>query len=297
MLVVTGQGLLRAVPVMRSHGTRFECLRVRPGDHICWVFAGLNGFADLARPFLAEGLARGEKLMYVAADTSPARVAGLAGLAGPPVLEVASIAEVYGASGMVDAARQRATFAAALADALAEGFTGIRVAADNTPLVTDEVRLKAWIEWEITADRFMSENLVTGLCAFDRDQVNVDRLRHLATLHPLSPAGRPVPQFRLFADTGELCIEGEIDSLTVDQLRLALAVSPPRTGVLIDLAAATIRGRKALASLGYLAGDGVTVTIYGEPAAIAQLRTASPATGGQLHLRETPPAIPAGPSV
>ena len=296
MLVAAGPGLLRAVAVMRSHGTRFECLRVRPGDHICWVFAGPDGFAELARPFLAEGLARGEKLMYVAADSSPVGVAGLAGLAGPPVLEVASIADVYGASGIVDAARQRATFAAALAGALAEGFTGIRVAADNTPLVTGQTRLKAWIEWEITADRFMSENLVTGLCAFDRDRVDVDRLRHLATLHPLSAAGSPVPQFRLFADTGDLCIEGEIDSLTVDQLRLALAVSPPRTGVLIDLAAATIRGRTTLASLGYLAGDGVAVTIHGEPAAIAQLRTASPPTGGQLTFCETPPATPASPS-
>jgi len=160
-----------------------------------WVFSGRAEFDALAGPFLAEGAERGERLMYVAAHTGP----GIRGVLGSRDVQVASIAEVYGASGIVDAAGQRATFAAALADALADGYTGIRVAADNTPLVSDAVRLAAWVRWEITADRFMSENQVTGLCAFDRRQVDVDRLRHLATLHPAVLAGKPgapVPHVR-----------------------------------------------------------------------------------------------------
>jgi hypothetical protein len=245
---------------------------MRPHDHIGWVFAGPDGFAALARPFLAEGAARGEKLVYITEDPDLAAAARLADVSGPEALQVASIAEVYGTSGLVDAASQRATFTEVLAGALAAGFTGIRVAADNTPLVTDQVRLEAWIKWEIAADRFMSENPVTGLCAFNRDKVDVDRLRHLATLHPLFPAASPVPQFRMFADAGDLCVEGEIDSLAVSQLRLALKILPPRTGVLVDLAAATLRGSKTLTSLGYLCDDGVAVTIRGEPAAISALR-------------------------
>jgi hypothetical protein len=51
---------------MRDHGMRFECLRLRPHDHMGWAFAGSAGFAALARPFLAEGAALGERLMYVA---------------------------------------------------------------------------------------------------------------------------------------------------------------------------------------------------------------------------------------
>jgi MEDS: MEthanogen/methylotroph, DcmR Sensory domain len=264
---------------MRNHGTRFECLRMLPHDHIGWVFAGPAEFAALARPFLAEGAACGERLMYVAEDPDPGEMAGLA---APGVLQVASTAEVYGASGIVDAASQRATFAGVLADALAGGYTGIRVAADNTPLVTDQSRLAAWVRWEIVADRFMSENPVTGLCAFDRDKADVDRLRHLATLHPLSSAASPVPQFRLFSGTGGLCVEGEIDALAISQLRLALASLPPRTGVLVDLAVATLRGRNALAVLGYLCDDGVAVTIRGEPAAIGALR--APGTLPSQHL-------------
>jgi hypothetical protein len=261
---------------------------MRPHDHIGWAFAGPAEFAALARPFLAEGAALGEKLMYVAADPDPADVAGLA---SPDALQIASIAEVYGSSGIVDAPSQQATFTVALVQALAEGYTGIRVAADNTPLVTDEARLQAWTQWEIVADRFMSENPVTGLCAFDREKVDVDRLRHLATLHPLSPADDPAPQFRMFADAGALWVEGEIDTFAVSQLRLALKFLPSGTGVHIDLAAATLRGRTAVTDLGHLAGAGVTVTIRGEPAAIAGLRAPGLDIGEHLIFHEAVPMI------
>lgn len=271
---------------MRRHGTRFECLRMRPHDHIGWTFAGPAEFATLARPFLAEGAAQGDRLMYVTADPGAAAVAVLAGVAGPGGLQVASTAEVYGASGIVDAPRQRATFATALAQALADGYRGIRVAADNTPLVTDQARLEAWIQWEVVADRFMSEQPVTGLCAFDSTKVNVDRLRHLATLHPLSPVDSPVPQFRLFADAGELCVEGDIDSFALSQLRRALAALPPRTGVLIDLETATLRGRQAVAGLGQLCEQGVAVTVRGEPAAIGELQANGLTPARHLTLRE-----------
>lgn len=271
---------------MRDIGTRFECLRMRPHDHIGWVFAGPDEFAALARPFLAEGRDRGEKLICVTEDPRSPAMTALAGSAAPGALEMASIADVYGPAGIVNAARQRATFMAALAGARAQGYTGIRVAADNTSLVSDDKRLKGWIEWEIVADQFMAENPVTGLCALDRDKIDVNRLRHLATLHPLSSVTTPVPQFRLFADAGDLCIEGDVDSLAVSQMQLALAVLPPHTPVRVDLATAALRGGRTLAALSDLASGGVDVTIQGHPAAISGLRQAGLRSSGRLALRE-----------
>ena len=275
---------------MRSHGTRFECLRLRPHDHVGWVFSGQAEFDALAGPFLAEGADRGERLIYVAADPGPAVAARLRGALGPNAVQVASIAEVYGASGIVDAAAQRATFAAALADAVAEGYSGIRVAADNTPMVTDDQRMAAWVRWEIIADRFMSENPVTGLCAFDGNKVDVNRLRHLATLHPLFPADRPVPQFRLFADDGILCVEGRIDSFAVTELPAYLDILPPKTGVLIDLSVAALASRAALYRLGRLADTGVTVTIRGDEAALDELVAAGLPASEHLVLQPAPAA-------
>ena len=279
---------------MRNRGMRLECLRLRPHDHVGWVFSGQAEFDALAEPFLAEGAARGERLMYIAADPGPAAVAGLRNALGADAVRVTSIAEVYGASGIVDAAAQRATFAAALADARANGYSGIRVAADNTPMVTDDQRMAAWVRWEITADRFMSENPVTGLCAFNGDKVDVNRLRHLATLHPLSPADRPEPQFRVFTGDGNLCVEGLIDSFAVTQLPVYLDVLPPKTGVLIDLAAATLASRAVLTRLGNLAGTRVTVTIRGDAAALDHLAAVGLPASTRLILQPAPlPAAPA----
>jgi hypothetical protein len=120
----------------------------------------------------------------------------------------------------------------------------------------------------------MSENHVIGLCAFDREKVDVDRLRHLATLHPLSSAASPVPQYRLFGDSGQLCVEGEIDSFAISQLWMALDALPPKTGVLVDLATATLRGRAVLAGLGQLYDAGVPVTVRGDQAALGEMRAA-----------------------
>lgn len=119
--------------------------------------------------------------MFVADDPGPGRWPKE--LLGTGTLQVFSTTEVYGEDLVVDASWQRAAFADALALALAEGYAGLRVAADNTSLVSTPEGLEAWAEWEDAADRFMTDNPVTGLCAFDRQKLQPDILRFLMRLH------------------------------------------------------------------------------------------------------------------
>jgi hypothetical protein len=233
---------------------------MRPHDHIGWVFAGAEEFASVAEGFLKEGLELGERLMFVTPNPAEDAYARLARSFAPADLEVASIAEVYGESGVVDAARQRGTFASALRQALAEGYSGIRVAADNTPLVITAERFRAWTHWELVADRFMAENSVTGLCGFDRTAVNVDTLRHLVSLHPMSSAGEPVPQFRLFVDGDGLCMEGDIDGFAIEHLQRAIAVLPKGTPKVVDLSRARPRDAAVRTTLRQLAHTGIGIT-------------------------------------
>lgn len=244
---------------------------MRPDDHIGWIFEGEAGFERLACPFLAEGAARGERLMYISESPRPATRSRLLNHYGPRVITVARTAEVYGESGVVDPDAQRARFAAALADALSAGFSGLRVAADNTRLVSDDERLEAWIRWEHVAHRFMDANPVTGLCAFDGQRIDVNRLRHLSTLHPLSTAATAEPQFRMYCEAESLWLEGHIDSYTVAQIPLALHALPPGTRVLIDLSAATLMSRATITGLARLAQAGVPVTVRGERTALDAL--------------------------
>jgi hypothetical protein len=230
--------------------------------------------------------------MYVAEAPRLATAARLRDRYGSRVITIASIADVYGESGLVDPVVQRATFAAALADALADGFSGIRVAADNTPLVTDETRLAAWIRWEHAADRFMADNPVTGLCAFDGQRVDVNQLRHLSTLHPLAAAADPEPQFRMYSDDGSLSLEGHVDSFTVAQLPIALEVLPRGTSVLIDLSVATLMSRVPLNGLRRLADGGVPVTIRGERKVLDALTGGGLQPDGHLRLEVTDSEAP-----
>jgi MEDS: MEthanogen/methylotroph, DcmR Sensory domain len=248
---------------MRSHGTRFELVPMRPHDHIGWVYSGLDEFAILATSFLRDGASKGERLMLVVEDPEVDALAAVAEGFGPAAIELATIAEVYGSSGVVDPRRSYATLAGRTELALTAGFTGLRVVADNTSLVLSDDALEAWIGWELMADRFMVEGKLTALCAFDRTRVCVDTLRHLATLHPLSSATEPTPQFMMFADDGSVCIEGEVDSVAVSYLRRALEVLPPATSVVVDLSRAHVRGNTARASLFSLAEGGIEVTLVG----------------------------------
>ncbi len=257
---------------MRNHGTCFELLRLRPNDHIGWVFSGPDQFAHLASPFLAEGASLNERLMYVAPDPNPGSLADLVDvISDRDALQVASITEVYGSTGVVDASSQRATFVEVLREALADGYSGIRVAADNSSLVLDPERLEAWIGWEFVADRFMSENPVTGLCAFDQQLVDVDTLRHLATLHPLCSAAEPVPQFRLFSDGDSLYVEGEMDTFAVDQVWLALRHLPPKTEVVVDLTKTTFLSEAVPSALHRLSEAGAAVVVRGPAETIEHL--------------------------
>jgi hypothetical protein len=116
------------------------------------------------------------------------------------------------------------------------------------------------MHWELVADRFMSENRVTGLCGFDRTAVNVDTLRHLVTLHPLSSAAAPLPQFRLFVDTEGLRLEGDIDDLAIGHLHRALGILPKGTPAAVDLSSARPRDGAVRSELEQLAAAGVLIT-------------------------------------
>ncbi|HEY7268373.1 MAG TPA: MEDS domain-containing protein, partial [Dehalococcoidia bacterium] len=250
----------------------------------------------LAAPYLTEGAALGERLMYVADEPDPGDLSRLAGVVDPDALRIASVAEVYGPRGIVDPHRQLATFLGEVADARAAGYTGLRVVADNTSLVSDDIRMKAWIQWEIIADHAIAGQPFTAMCAFSKDKVAAGALRQIASLHPLSSASGPVPQFRLFSDGQAMHVEGGVDSYAVTQLWHALETLPVRADVVVDLATARLTGPGVLAGLTQLCDCGINVRIRGDRAALDVLRESLTqpeassrrvAPAGRLVLEET----------
>lgn len=154
-----------------------------PTGHFAWLFAGAAQFAGGATTFLAEGMARGERSMFVADDPRPDLWPRA--LLARGSLIVVSTSEVYGAGGL-DPKRQRETFASVLDDALRDGYSGIRVAGESSSLVRNREQLAAWLAWEDLADDFMAEYPVTGMCGFDWTRVDAETISALVDLHPVS---------------------------------------------------------------------------------------------------------------
>ncbi len=144
----------------------------------------MDEFQGAVTTFLAEGAARSERLILVADDPNPH--VWPREMLSTGALLVASTAEIYGPERIVDAATLRDRFSQVVREALDDGYSGVRLAADNTSLVSDGPRLAAWREWEDLSDRFMEDNPLTGLCAFDRSRTDPDQIRLLEKLHQRS---------------------------------------------------------------------------------------------------------------
>jgi hypothetical protein len=107
--------------------------------HACWSYDDPRPFDDYARAFLREGLVAGERVWYVAGSRFDATAEWLrsmgAGTGRADTVRVVSVTDAYFGDRAIDPLGQRDAWAAALRDALAEGFPGMRVVADVTDLV------------------------------------------------------------------------------------------------------------------------------------------------------------------
>jgi len=150
--------------------------------HVGWAFRGVAEYEATATRYLADGAAGNERLMFVADDPDPARWPRH--LLERGALMIASTADIYGADRVVDPPVQRELFVAALADAIKEGYAGMRVAADNTSLVGHTHAARAWTEWEHMGNALIECNPVNAICCFDTTRAAPETLEAIIGVHP-----------------------------------------------------------------------------------------------------------------
>ena len=206
----------------------------RSHTHLCQVFDDHAEFRAAAVEFLADGLARGARVRYVAPAGEATLWADLAPLMRMPqarrpgAVEVLSVAGTYaGTEACVDAQTVVDGYTADAEAALADGFAGFRVAAEVTVLVRTPEQLDAFARYEHQADRLMSRIPFTAMCAYRRAELGDDAVRQLACLHPGGSAEQA--PFRLHASrSADFALSGELDLTTLD----LFAVAVDRAGVM-----------------------------------------------------------------
>jgi anti-anti-sigma regulatory factor len=200
----------------------------RPHSHLCWVFDDHADFRAAAVEFLADGLARGCRVRYIAAgdeETLRAELAPLERLEQarrPGAVEVLPVSVTYaGTERCVDARTQVELYDADTRSAVADGFTGLRVAADATMLVRTPAQLDAFARYEHQVDRYITLAPFSALCGYRRSELGDDTVAQLACLHPGGSAEQA--PFRMHATPdADLALSGELDLTTVDLFAAAV---------------------------------------------------------------------------
>ena len=238
---------------------------------------GSDDLYSLTATALAEGARRNEKLMFIADDPDVGRlrdVGDLEQLLSAGQLEVHPVEAVYGGSGAFSHTAQLATFEAVLADALATGYTGIRVVADNTSLATgSDAGFRGWLRWEQLTDRFQSTANVTGICYFDGRKLSSDRRADLAAVHPVRSVTAPPTPFSFVVDDGAVFVTGTLDFWSEDQFQRLLRAAPDDGPLTLDLSEVEFVDHRALLALNAAASPTRPVRISRASHLLRQLRT------------------------
>lgn len=188
--------------------------------------------------WITEGLGLGQRCLYLA-DAPPADLeAELCAVerceeaVARGALAVRSLGEVY--QGLVTPPRpnrQLSLALAAVAQAVADGYAGLRVAVDMTPLVAVEETRFAHLQWEQIVDRHMAVAPFAALCLYDAREIT--GIEAIAAAHALQ--GPETVGFAAYGgDTDEVRLHGEVDATLEAPFAEVLAALPASDRV-VDL--------------------------------------------------------------
>jgi hypothetical protein len=213
---------------VRVHGCIDSADRLGLDGHACWSFDQREEFTDAVLEFLTEGLRLGQRIAFMAdepVDEQRERLEALGDvgeLTGRGALLFFNLRDLYPKGRAVDFDAQLALFSAATDASVADGYAGLRVAANVTDLVTDPETRDAHLRWESFADRALSTKPLTVLCGYRRDALSPQLLQDLAAIHPASNVDPDSVPFHLFGQDGDLALAGEVDLYSSEALDRAL---------------------------------------------------------------------------
>ena len=209
-----------------------------PRGHTAVFGAGPASLAATAVEVFGAARASGEALVLMTDDADLRTLDALPDrdhLVASGRLQVVRTADAYPHR---DPARLLAAFDDVLRTALADGWTGIRVVAENTSLLTGGGdAFSDWLAWEHVTAQWQQAHPVVGVCWFDTTALDVEQVVELASVHG-EVHGVPgrVP-FRLLPAAGVVRLRGDVDATDVARLVRLLAAVPRREGdeLVVDL--------------------------------------------------------------
>lgn len=150
---------------------------LRSGDHAAFLYRSPDELLDLVVPYLREGLAAGDKVVYVADDLDASRVSAALRESGVDVdgdtragrLVVTSSTDAFFPGGRFDPDDAIAGVRGLLAQARADGFRRVRFSVEMTYLLRDVPGIERGVEFEARVnDEVFAGTPVVCICTFNR---------------------------------------------------------------------------------------------------------------------------------
>src|SRR4051794_965467 len=251
-----------------------------PGDHLCWPFRGPDDLMTVARAFVAEGLAQGERVAYASEGGQGELRHDLDGTPGLDDhlergrLQLMPLDTLETPDSSVHPAAELPLLATMITEALGAGYRGLRILANGTVRVRDPARRTQHVRDEHLIDRVCRERPLTMLCAYDRTSLGDAAVAELACVHPLAYGG--LSPFQLSADSrADVALAGSVDTFSAAHLTTALQrIRAPEPGMplLVDVTALEFIDHRTLLVLDqYAAGRVATVVLQSAPRIVQRL--------------------------
>jgi len=176
-----------------SLGARRAALRT--GDHAALLYWDHAELLEHIVPYLAAGIAAGDKVVYVADDTSVERITDAlcdAGIAVPAEiarghLVITTAHDAFFGGGRFDVERSLAAVRGLADEARAQGFARVRFSVEMTYLLADVPGIEAGREFEARANsEIFACYPFTCICSFNADRaITGDIIADVLATHPI----------------------------------------------------------------------------------------------------------------
>ncbi|MBW3581805.1 MAG: MEDS domain-containing protein [Euryarchaeota archaeon] len=166
--------------------------RVGPGEHLCRLHQGNVGRRQVATAFLRAGLARGERVLFLADEKSRRVVEENLAMAGVDVaaesardaLVLMEARDAYLQDGTFDPKAMVAFIESVRLASLESGFPAVRGVAEMDWAIGAGVDRVTLMRYEAMLNLYLAGREVTVLCQYDRSAFPPDTLRDVILTHP-----------------------------------------------------------------------------------------------------------------
>ncbi|WP_224248361.1 MEDS domain-containing protein [Hyalangium gracile] len=174
------------------------CVReLRRGQHACLIYDHGEDPHTAVAPFAAAGLEAGERCVYVVGEHDPARIERSLTAAGVDfarqlqrgALVLLSRWEVSFPNGEFDPTAMIGFVRQAITQALADGFTGLRVVAEMTWALQMGVGANKLIHYEALGNHLYPDEPLVAVCMYDRSRFPVAVCHDALRVHPWVAVG------------------------------------------------------------------------------------------------------------